>query len=244
MQTPASWSISDRGGHCAVEYYLADGKGGLQFSLQRRPDFSYSMSGLAFERYTTTGEPPERVELTVGDNTILLLGPPDEIGKQARRWSGSHPVDKFVAISESESEFVLSVDGSETTIPLEGFSRAGAAYDACVADMKATGPRGPVRISFDGINQLAAAAGRQRLLSEVIGYTLTIDPTGTPIDCKLTRSFRRKAVTLSLCRPLMKHSRFEPALDADGNAIEGEFSSRIDFDMWMGQDGYLEEEDR
>ena len=237
------WTTSDRGGACWIETY-PDG-GGLLFALSIRAEGSYSMSGLAFERYTETGEAPDRIEVSAGEDSTLLLGPQDEMRESARRWASIHPVDAFAETVEGKNEFTLDVDGKLATIPLAGFARARESFEECRKDLEVqAGPRPPRQIAFDGINQLGAAAARQRLLSEVIGYTLTVDADGKAVDCELSRSFRRKAVTLSLCRPLMKHSRFEPARDAMGNAVPGKFSSEIDFDMWMTQRGYLEAEDR
>lgn len=236
-----SWRATERDSGCAIEHYLDGGEGGLLFSILRMPDVSYSMSGLAFERYTETGERPTRIEVHAGNRTLLLLGPPSEMAEAAKRWAGRHPIDEFLALVEGQGEFTVTVDGDERAIPLEGFSDVRAPYEKCFAAMgKSSGPKPPRLIAFEGIHQLGAAAGRQSLLSEVLGYTLRVDAEGKAVDCTLSRSFRRKAVTLSLCRPLMKHSRFEPARDAQGNPVEGEFSGEVDFRMWMKQDGHLE----
>ncbi|QUL38939.1 hypothetical protein [Erythrobacter sp. JK5] len=115
-----------------------------------------------------------------------------------------------------------------------------------IAPLSADQPmeRGPVLVSFDGGHQLAREASRQRLLSQILHYALTIDADGKPIGCALSYKFRRKATEIALCRPLLKYMRFEPARDADGNAVPGTFTGAIDFDMWMTQRGYLEPEDR
>jgi hypothetical protein len=102
------------------------------------------------------------------------------------------------------------------------------------------GPRPPVPLVFEGLPQLAATARRERLLSEVIGFTLEVDAKGNPQDCTLDRDFPREAVTIELCRALVDHHRFEPARDAQGNPVSGTYASRIDFRMWMGEDGFVE----
>ena len=102
----------------------------------------------------------------------------------------------------------------------------------------------PKLISFEGTHQLGAEATRQRLLSEKIGFTLTIDAEGEVTDCELSRDFRRRATEIALCRPFMRYATFDPARNSQGEAIAGTFFIEIDFDMWMDPDGYLEPEDR
>ena len=241
---PAIWTVAERDDGCAVEHYPDGPEGGLQFSLLRQADTGYSMSGLAFERYTETGERPQRIEVTADGRMILLLGPPYEMGQQARRWASSHPVDEFFAIASGANEFTVAVDGKKTTVSLAGFAAVRTEYDACIERMATIGPNAPVLIEFNGMNQLAAEAGRQRMLSQKLGYTLTIDAKGNAVDCKLSRDFRRKATEIALCRPILKYSRFRPARDADGNPVSGTYSTAVDFAMWMTQRGYLEPEYR
>lgn len=99
-------------------------------------------------------------------------------------------------------------------------------------------------ISFDGVHQLRAEASRQNLLAQKLGFRLTIDETGKPVDCELNRAFRRKATEIALCRPLLKYMKFEPARDESGKPYASVYRSVIDFRMSMGQDGYLVPEAR
>jgi len=121
---------------------------------------------------------------------------------------------------------------------------SSASVLAQVDEIPQVAPHGPVLVAFDGIEQLAQEASRQRMLSQKLDFTLTIDPQGMPVECELSRKFRRKATEIALCRPLLKHMRFELALDDKGSAVSGRYSSTINFDMWMTQRGYLEAEDR
>lgn len=118
---------------------------------------------------------------------------------------------------------------------------------ACAASPLAAQEAGflpPSLIEFEGVHELVSAARRHGLLTQRLSYTLTIDETGEPSECELDRDFRRKAVTLSICRPLMKYMKFEPARDAMGQAVPGSYTGSIDFRMWMGADGYIEEPTR
>lgn len=95
---------------------------------------------------------------------------------------------------------------------------------------------GAVLISFDGIEQLASAATRVGMLSQVLRYTLTVGPDGKPTECTIDRKFRRKYVEVALCKPLLKHHTFQPARDFDGNPMVGSYTSSIDFRMFFNAD--------
>ena len=94
-----------------------------------------------------------------------------------------------------------------------------------------TKSRGPVLIEFDGWNQLSRAAVRERMLRQTLGFTLTVDETGRPTKCELHTDFRLKITRISMCRPLLKYHRFEPALDRYGNATVGSYTSEIQLNM-------------
>jgi len=116
-----------------------------------------------------------------------------------------------------------------------------ALASASHADEMSVDGSGPQLIAFDGVQQLTQAASRQRMLTQMLGYTLTVDAAGNATECTLSRKFRRKATELALCRPLLRFSRFEPARDAAGNAVEGTYSGTIDFKMLMSGKGLRDE---
>lgn len=102
-------------------------------------------------------------------------------------------------------------------------------------------PRAPVPIAFKGGHELGVSATRQRILSQRLGYTLTVDAAGTVTECALDYEFRLRATQIAMCRPFVKHMTFEPALDAAGNPVVGKYEFDVDFSMMFTQDGYLEE---
>ena len=183
------------------------------------------------------------IKVTAGDDDMLLNGSQADMQAQAQRIR-SHPISHFLALIDGEETLSLDTEAGLQQIPLTGLAPVAEEFADCRKGPGTTGPRGPVLVSFDGIEQLGAEASRQRLLSEKLGYTLNIDAEGNPTDCELSRKFRCRAVEIALCRPLLNHATFEPALDADGKAVAGTFFIEIDFDMWMTQRGYLEAEDR
>ena len=101
--------------------------------------------------------------------------------------------------------------------------------------------KAPVPIAFEGGHALGVASARERILSQTLGYVLTVDASGNVSDCELNYDFRRQATTNAMCRPFLRHMSFEPALDDKGNPTVGTYAFVIDFNMFITQDGYLEE---
>ena len=244
-QSPAGWSVSTGNSACAVEYNSPDPEDGLFFSLQMRGDASLAMSGSMFDRYTSTKKSPESMEVTAGDRRLVLLGSDDAMEAYADQRRFSSPVEDFIALAADHDEAILVVDGQSTSIPLAGLDDIKMQYAECrVGMLGASAASAPILRGFDGINQVGAAAARERLLSEALLFTLNVDEAGQVTGCSLSRKFRRKATELALCRPMMKYTRFDPARDAQGNPVAGDYEMKVDFNMWMTQRGYLEAEDR
>jgi hypothetical protein len=106
-------------------------------------------------------------------------------------------------------------------------------------------PRQPPRlIAFDGINLLARAASRQRILSQQLTFRIDVGADGIPTQCDTARNFRRKATTIDLCRPILNYSRFEPATDMSGNAIAGRYEMTIDYNSLIARRGAPDPRDR
>ena len=133
----------------------------------------------------------------------------------------------MVAISNSVRQFAFC------------FAGTGLAFSAApaLADGDAPRGRGPALVSFDGLEELAAEASRNRMLTQVITYTLTVGPDGKATDCRLDREFRRRYVVTALCRRLIEHHVFEPARDAHGHAVEGAYTATVDFRMFLDRKG-------
>ncbi len=66
------------------------------------------------------------------------------------------------------------------------------------------------------------------MLSQVLGYKLTIDTEGKPIDCRFSRSFRMAVTERDLCRAFSRSLAFEPARDAQGKAVVGTYEDEIE----------------
>lgn len=82
-------------------------------------------------------------------------------------------------------------------------------------------------VEFDGVAAVLKKAGRRRVVLESLGYKLTVGIDGKPTSCEVTDDYRQKFTAISLCNTLIGHHSFEPARDADGNAIEGSYENRL-----------------
>lgn len=99
----------------------------------------------------------------------------------------------------------------------------------------------PKLLAFEGWQQLGKEATRQRVLSQVLSFTIAVDATGTPTNCSVSRDFRRKYTEIALCRPMLKYLRFEPVRNAQGLAVDSEYVQTIDFRTWMSAKGDIKQ---
>lgn len=235
------WRAVSDDDHCDLRFYRGDM---MIFMMRSLEDGAYSLSGKAF-RMPETDEPVEgEIKAIVGANEVLLVGDAAAMQEQTRR-TRQMPIALFLSTVEGEPAFIIETTAGRDDIPLEGFPEKAAEFEECSRLMLGQdGAMAPRLVSFDGTHQLRVIASRQRLLSEKIGFTLTVDADGEVTDCELSRDFRRRATEIALCRPFLQHATFEPARNSEGEAVAGAFFIEIDFDMWMKQDGYLEPEDR
>ena len=96
-----------------------------------------------------------------------------------------------------------------------------------VADSPA-GTATPVRlVSWDGDFELMKESQRMRIWRSHVAYKLTVDAQGEVTGCELTERFRLRRVSDSLCEILSEHHQFEPALDASGTPVAGEYSASM-----------------
>jgi len=66
------------------------------------------------------------------------------------------------------------------------------------------------------------------LLSQVLGYTLTVSAEGKPVECSFSRDFRMLVTEREVCRSFMRSIAFEPARDAQGNPVVARYQGEIE----------------
>jgi len=105
-----------------------------------------------------------------------------------------------------------------------------SARDDAPGDGTARSKVKPARlIEFTGDREFLKESARLRVWRGEVGYTLSVDAAGTPVQCALTQRFRMNYVNDKLCEVLIKHHSFEPAQDASGAPVEGNYEGRLNF---------------
>jgi hypothetical protein len=84
-------------------------------------------------------------------------------------------------------------------------------------------------VSFDGAREFLKESSRLKVWRGEVGYTIEVDPAGTPVDCQLTEKFRMNYVNDKLCEVLLKHHTFEPARDDTGAAVGSTYAGRLNY---------------
>jgi hypothetical protein len=223
------WSSASGEDYCSLRYGTADGE---VFAISYRKDTSYALDGTAFANADGTGTVAGEVRVLADGGQVLLNGDAEALDAQAEI-TGEHPVPLFLAATSVGDSFTVATRAGLEVIPLDGFAGPAADFGKCSrALFLELGPRPPVVLGFDGADRLIAAAERERLISDVVGFALKVDADGKAVECGLSRGFRRAEETL--CGPLMSYHRFDPARDKDGKPIPGIYLSQIDFRVMTG----------
>ncbi|MEP0188996.1 MAG: energy transducer TonB [Erythrobacter sp.] len=64
---------------------------------------------------------------------------------------------------------------------------------------------------------------------ETLRFTLLVNQSGRVEECAVNASSGSRSVDKRVCRTMQQRARFEPATDANGNAIQGSYSSNVRF---------------
>lgn len=92
------------------------------------------------------------------------------------------------------------------------------------AAMTGAQPAQLLEIDFIRVTKRAFNLG---LLSQDLGYTLTVAADGTVTDCELSRRFRNPITARELCRSITRAVTLTPARDAAGNPVSGTYQGMI-----------------
>lgn len=66
------------------------------------------------------------------------------------------------------------------------------------------------------------------MVSQQLGYSLSIDAEGQVTDCNLSRRFKSRFTADEICKALARNIEFAPARDAQGNATESSYNGALD----------------
>ncbi|MBW8754267.1 MAG: TonB family protein [Sphingomonadales bacterium] len=62
---------------------------------------------------------------------------------------------------------------------------------------------------------------------EAVAFRITVDAAGAPVNCSIEQSSGSRRIDDVVCDQLMRNGRFQPAKNAEGLAIAGQWTSRI-----------------
>lgn len=238
----ARWVAIDSAGECSLQFRTGSGVYRLKIS-------QYPGNALAVE---TATDDVDRDGMPIANEIYVLVDGVEawslvqgEVRSRETVPFGTNPLEPLLQELADASTIVVRSGTLELPLSLDGFGEARARFDTCrsrfdggTVDRQTAYPSPPILKSFEGMHDLTAVAGRQRMLSQKLEYTLVVDDTGVPVRCDLSRDYRRKATEIALCRPLLEHMRFEPARNAEGEAVAARFVGTLDMRMGF-KDGHI-----
>lgn len=106
-------------------------------------------------------------------------------------------------------------------------SRSAAVAEAAEADAPVPVLQSPELAAID-YKILYRRLMQLGMLSQVLGYSLTVSADGQVIDCNFSSTFKSRFTRKQLCKAFIETTAFEPARDADGNAVMGTYEDEVE----------------
>lgn len=100
------------------------------------------------------------------------------------------------------------------------------------AEASAEQPAGPSDVkvvTFDGGHDFLKTSRRLRIWRAEVSFDMTVDAQGEATQCDVVHRFRKTYVNKKLCEVVMAHYTFEPARNAQNEAVEGSYRARISY---------------
>lgn len=122
-----------------------------------------------------------------------------------------------------------SAPASASTPPVTDSAAVRAAIgqaQAVPAPASGSGAKAAELVDFD-YHRFFERAFRLGLPTQRLAYVLTVGADGKPTDCALSRDYRYAATDRQMCRQIMRVARFNPARDAEGNAIASTYRGEV-----------------
>lgn len=73
------------------------------------------------------------------------------------------------------------------------------------------------------------SAAKRRGLSGTVALTVQVSFLGRPESCDVTQSSGHEMLDKAACKGMLRHARFDPALDSSGQPAAGQFSTKISY---------------
>lgn len=81
------------------------------------------------------------------------------------------------------------------------------------------------KINYERLYRRLVQAG---MVSQVLGYKLTVNAEGKPVGCSFSREFRLAVTEREVCRSFLRSISFEPARDEQGNPVIGTYEGEVE----------------
>jgi TonB family protein len=75
-------------------------------------------------------------------------------------------------------------------------------------------------------NDFPAEALREKK-GDAVAFRIAVNAAGAPVNCSIEQSSGSRRLDGAVCDQLMRNGRFQPARNAEGDAIDGQWTSRI-----------------
>ena len=82
-------------------------------------------------------------------------------------------------------------------------------------------------VAFDGAHDFMKLSRRLRVWREAVDLDMKVDATGEATECEVVQAFRKTYINKKLCEVAMAHHKFEPARNAQNEAVEGMYRAHL-----------------
>lgn len=119
--------------------------------------------------------------------------------------------------------YALALGGSLAAKGTEEARMQGASPSASASD-----PAGSPQLTSIDRGILYRRMMQLGMLSQVLGYKLSVDAEGKAAQCSFSRQFKSPYTRKRLCEAFIETTAFEPARDATGQAVAGTYEGEIE----------------
>jgi len=90
-------------------------------------------------------------------------------------------------------------------------------------------PRSVKVVEFDGAQDFLNMSRRLRIWRPAVHFNMKVNEQGEATDCEVVNRFRKNYVNLKLCEVAMSHYTFEPARNAQDEAVAGSYLAKLSY---------------
>jgi hypothetical protein len=119
--------------------------------------------------------------------------------------------------------YALALGGSLAAKEIEEARMQSASPSASASD-----PAGTPQLKSIDRGNLYRRMMQLGMLSQVLGYKLSVDTEGKAAQCSFSREFKSPFTKKRLCEAFIETTAFEPARDESGKAVAGTYEGEIE----------------